>query len=129
MGTTGSDTRVEPAIYRQAYALDYDSNSLTILPVLAGGVRSSASDINEYNQVVGSSEKLVGTTIEDHAFVWNMADGIIVDLNDWAPDGWVLTSATAINDNGDIVGTGYLNGVPHGFLLTSGSITAPPSVN
>ena len=129
VGTTGSNTRAEPAIYRQAYALDYDSNSLTILPILAGGVRSSASDINEYNQVVGSSEKLVGTTTEDHAFLWNMADGIIVDLNDWALDGWVLTSATAINDNGDIVGTGYLNGVPHGFLLTNGSITVPPSVN
>ena len=129
VGTTGSNTRAEPAIYRRAYALDYNTNSLTILPVLAGGVRSSASDINEYNQVVGSSEKLVGTTIEDHAVLWNVTDGIIVDLNDWAPDGWVLTSATAINDNGDIVGTGYLNGEPHGFLLTYGSITVPPSAD
>lgn len=120
VGTTGSNTRAEPAIYRRAYALDYNSGILTILPVLDGGVRSSASDINYYNQVVGSSEKLVGTTTEDHAFLWNMANGITVDLNDWASAGWVLTSATAINDKGDIVGTGYLNGVPHGFLLTNG---------
>jgi probable HAF family extracellular repeat protein len=53
----------------------------------------------------------------------------MVDLNDWATDGWVLTSAAAINDNGDIVGTGYLNGVPHGFLLTNGSTAVPPPVN
>jgi probable HAF family extracellular repeat protein len=38
----------------------------------------------------------------------------------------VLTSATAINDYGEIVGTGTLNGVTHGFLLTNGTIPEPP---
>lgn len=127
VGTTGSNTRTEPEIYRRAYALDYSTNDLSLLPVLEGGMRSSANDINDLNQVVGSSEKLVGATTEDHAFLW--ADGTIVDLNDWATAGWVLTSATAINDRGDIVGTGYLNGVPHGFLLTNDPITVPSRVN
>jgi len=47
-------------------------------------------------------------------------------------EGWVLTSATAINDYGDIVGTGtkLVDGVAqaHGFLLTNGTISGPPPV-
>lgn len=128
VGTTGSDTSTSPTTYRQAYLLDYNSNSLTLLPLLDGGLRSDANDINEYNQVVGSSEVVVGTAVVRHAFLWNQADGITVDLNDWATDGWVLTEATAINDNGDIVGKGFLNGVEHGYLLTNGTVATPPPV-
>ena len=42
----------------------------------------------------------------------------VEDLNRLAnaPD-WVLTTARAINDRGQIVGTGSLRGDPHGFLL------------
>ena len=87
--------------------LDYNASTIpTILPLLDGGLRSSANDINEYNQVVGSSEILVNGSIEKHAFVWSQANGITVDLNSWAANGWVFTDATAINDNGDIVGKG-----------------------
>jgi probable HAF family extracellular repeat protein len=47
----------------------------------------------------------------------------LVDPN----SGWTLTAATAINDNGDIVGTGILDGQVHSFLLTSGQMqTQPP---
>jgi probable HAF family extracellular repeat protein len=123
VGTTGSSSSTVPVTYSRAFILDYGMNSISILPVLDGGLRSSASDINEYNQVVGSSETLTGANIVNHAFLWNQADGITVDLNDWATNGWTLTAATAINDNGDIVGYGNLNGVEHGFLLTN----APPS--
>ena len=106
-----------------AYTLDYDTGVLTILPVLEGGLRSSANDINEYNQVVGSSESAAG----NHAVLWD-ENGGVVDLNDMVSTvGWVLTSATAINDNGDITGTGTLNGVASGFLLTTnGTIPVPP---
>ena len=128
VGTTGSNTHTTPAIYRQAYLFDYNTTSLTILPLLDGGLRSSAKDINEYNQVVGSSEILVNGSIENHAFLWNQADGVTIDLNNWAGPGWVFTEATAINDNGDIVGKGFLNGVEHGFLLTNGTIATPPPV-
>jgi len=127
VGTTGSSSRTTPVIYSQAYVLDYNSNSLTILQPLEGGLRSNAYAINDYNQVVGStqvvgtSETLVGNNTVYHAFLWNQADDTLVDLNDWAAAGWILSSATAINDNGDIVGMGYMNGVPHGFLLTNGA--------
>lgn len=128
VGTTGSSSKTVPVTYSQAYIYDYNMSSLSILPVLEGGLRSNAYDINEYNQVVGSSETLVGTTRVNHAFLWKQADGVTIDLNNWQADGWILTSATAINDNGDIVGTGYLNGEAHGFLLTNGMISAPAPV-
>ncbi len=128
VGTTGSSS----STVSQAYILDYP-NDLTILPVLQGGLRSNAYDINENNHVVGSSETLVGSTTVNHAFLWNEIYGItdlndLIDLIDWVAEGWVLTSATAINDNGDIVGNGFLNGVAHGFLLTNGLISAPVPV-
>lgn len=57
-GTTANNTRVVPAIYSQAFVYDYnaDTDKLTILPVLGGGLRSHAYDINEYNEIVGYSE-------------------------------------------------------------------------
>ncbi len=128
VGTTGSNTSTVPTIYPQAYVLDYNTNSLATLPLLDGGVRSSAYDINEQNQVVGSSETLDGSSLVNHAVLWDRMSGITTDLNTWATEGWVLASATAINDDGDIVGTGYLNGVPHGFLLTNAVITEVPPV-
>jgi probable HAF family extracellular repeat protein len=126
VGATGSSSSTVPVTYSQAYILDYNISDVTMLPVLQGGLRSNAYDINENNQVVGSSETLIGSTTVNHAFVWNKADGVIIDLNDGAPDGWVLTSATAINDNGDIVGNGLLNGVAHGFILTNGATGVIP---
>lgn len=126
VGTTGSDSRTSPVTYAQAYLLDYSTGSLTTLPLLDGGLRSSASDINEYNQVVGSSETLDGSSRVNHAVLWDQPGSGATDLNTWASNGWVLVSATAINDNGDIVGTGLLEGAPHGFLLTNGAASAPP---
>jgi probable HAF family extracellular repeat protein len=116
VGTTGTST---------AYTLDYDTGVLTILPVLEGGLRSSANDINEHNQVVGYSESATG----NHAVIWDETG--VTDLHArMLAEGWVLTSATAINDNGDITGTGTLNGVAHGFILTNGMISAQsPATN
>ena len=37
--------------------------------------------------------------------------------------GWVLQSAAAINDNGEIVGVAYSNTVPQAFLYSGGVIT------
>jgi probable HAF family extracellular repeat protein len=134
IGTTGSNSSTSPAIYSQAYIYDYNEDSLYILPVLNGGLRSNAYDINEYNQVVGSSETLVDSIKVNHAFLWQQTDGTIIDLNDLAADGsvtapgWVFTSANALNDNGDIVGTGLLNGEQHGFVITTSQYAGQPPV-
>lgn len=115
VGVTGSSSRTSPVTYSRAFNYDYNTDNLIILPVLEEGLRSNAFDINENNQVVGSSESTAG----NHAVIWDET-GSIVDLNEMltAP-GWVFTSATAINDNGDITGIGTLNGVEHGFLLSN----------
>ena len=121
-GTTGSSSRTVPVTYSQAFLYGYDTDNLTILPLLEGGLRSSASDVNELNQVVGSSQSTAG----DRAVIWDES-GAITDLNSMvSASGWVFTSAAAINDYGDIAGSGTLNGVTHGFLLTTGTIPPPP---
>ena len=50
----------------------------------------------------------------------NGTSGQITDLNSLIPagSGWVLNRATGINDAGQIVGSGTINGVLHVFLLT-----------
>jgi len=125
-GTTANNTSVVPAIYSQAFVYDYNAatDNLTILPVLEGGLHSHAYDINENNEVVGYSESATG----NHAVLWDET-GAATDLHTlMSAEGWGLTSATAINDNGDIVGTGTLNGEVHGFVLSTGTISGHPPV-
>ena len=104
-----------------AFAYLYDGVDVVNLGTLDGGLSSGAYDINDLDEVVGYSQSSNG----NHAFVWEVSAGMR-DLNDLIsePD-WVLVSATAINYHGDIVGTGLLNGQPHGFLLTDG---LPPEI-
>ena len=71
--------------------------------------------INDGGQMVGSSPL--------DAILWT--DGNVIDLNRFLDDrlvnqGWNLTKATDINDNGWIVGTAVNNqtNVNHAFLLT-----------
>lgn len=133
VGTTGVDSLTNT--YPHAYLYDFNADSLTDLGTLMNadgeyGLRSSAADINDQGQVVGTSWLVsVNTSLYDpaqyHAFLWE--NGGMSDLNDLVPDGsgWILTAATAINEQGDIVGTGLLNGEVHGFLLTSGQLPTP----
>jgi probable HAF family extracellular repeat protein len=76
---------------------------------------SGASDVNIWDQVVGDSE--VGTPAEPHAFLYS--NGVMTDLNDLIPpdSGWVLSSATGLNDGGQIVGWGRIRREEHPFLL------------
>jgi len=116
VGTTGNSSTTGDT----AFAFLYDAGDVTNLGTL-GGLRSGAADINEFDQVVGWSDADGGR----RAFVWDAGNGMR-DLNALAAaDGWVLESAVAINDAGEIVGTGTLDGQPHGFLLALGA-TPPP---
>jgi hypothetical protein len=55
---------------------------------------------------------------EWHAFLFSGAG--MQDLNDRLPagSGWILQSADAINDAGQIAGTGLFHGERRAFLLT-----------
>ena len=120
MGTLGGSQSNASALNDNGVAVGYSHNASSIsrafvwdaengiqdLGALADGW-SWAYDVNNAGQVVGSAR-------EDNvsiAVLWDPAAGL-VDLNDWlAPDsGWVLREARGINQRGDIVGYGYVDG-------------------
>lgn len=79
------------------------------------GASSHAYGINAFDQIVGTATTARGAF---HAFLYR--DGAMIDLNSVLPTGstWTLTEARGINDAGQIVGTGTINGQEHAFLLT-----------
>jgi probable HAF family extracellular repeat protein len=82
-----------------------------------GRTFSEAKDINEGGQIVGFASNISGAA--QLAWLWD--DGQMLDLNGLIDpeSGWTLLSAEAINDRGDIVGYGMIDGVTHAFLLTA----------
>ena len=96
----------------RAFLWDSDG-SVAELETLYG--RSAAYAINDAGDIVGSSRYSSG--IDYHACMW--IDGEIIDLNPLLPQGsgWELVFAYDINNLGQIVGTGLINGEGHAFLL------------
>lgn len=84
------------------------------------GGDSYAYGINAVGKVVGRAETETGGR---RAFLWNK--GKMFDLNNLiAPDsGWFLSSANAINNRGQIVGTGGYHNQQRAFLLTPIRVT------
>jgi len=91
-----------------------------------GGYTATAFALDNAGNVVGSAE-IANRTL--HAVLWPFG-GAPRDLNEYIPvnSGWVLTEARGVNDSGQIVGNGLLNGQPRAFLLTPnlGADTNPP---
>ena len=102
-----------------------DVTGMTDLGTL-GGYTSTAFALDSTGNVVGTAQDATNAM---HAFVWTLSLGMR-DLNELVPvnSGWVLTEARGINDSGQIVGNGLLNGQPRAFLLTphTGPDSAPP---
>jgi probable HAF family extracellular repeat protein len=75
-----------------------------------GGSLSYAYGINDSRQVVGTSNTTDNGNGAPHAFLYS--DGQMQDLNDLIPadSGWHLREARAINNSGQIVGEGTING-------------------
>jgi probable HAF family extracellular repeat protein len=92
------------------HAFGWDRGVFTDLGFLPGGYSAKAVGINDAGQVVGQADT--------RAFL--LVDGVMTDLNSFLPpdSGWVLYGANAINQNGQIVGWGTLNGITRAFLLT-----------
>jgi probable HAF family extracellular repeat protein len=89
---------------------------------------STAHGINILGQVVGRSCAIsVERPNGVNAVIWDETNGMI-DLNTLIPvdSGWILETASAINDSGQIVGWGTLNGEEQcAFLLTPLSAPIP----
>jgi probable HAF family extracellular repeat protein len=79
---------------------------------------STAIAINNSGQIVGFSSPSFFSSEGERAFVFT--GGVMQDLNNLIPSnsGWTLSRATSINDAGQIVGTGFLNGQLRAFMLT-----------
>ena len=86
-----------------------------------GGTSSYAYGINNEDQAVGYSTLSDGAS---HAFLYS--GGVLFDLNNLIGDnlGWTLDAAYAVNDAGQIVGTGKLNGIEHAFLLDAAPVVS-----
>lgn len=106
--------------------------TISDLGTLPSDLVSSATKVNLFGLVIGSSGNTVASSTEPgnsipegplevigRPFIRSPQFGM-VDLNTLVPpnSGWVLNTATDINVWGQIVGSGTLNGQPHGFLLT-----------
>ena len=94
----------------------WDRGAVTFLGSF-GGQDTHAFDINDSGEVVGSSD-LPNSVGDSHAYLWE--NGVMTDLNDRVSpnSGWILDSATAINETGVILGVGRNpQGKVHAFLL------------
>jgi probable HAF family extracellular repeat protein len=122
---------------QQQHAFLYSAVGIIDLGTL-GGSASQAYGINDSGQIVGNSWLSPNTCCD--AFLYS--NGSMIDLNSLLPAGsdfsapgsyeGALAFATAINNSGQIVGTGFVNGQPHAFLLdlsdnNSGGVTPEPS--
>ena len=96
------------------HAFLYSNGVLTDLGTL-GGASSDARGLNERGDVVGTAQNAAG---QPRGFLWR--NGEMTDLNTLVPSGtgWVLESAAAISEGGQIVGYGTLNGKRRAFVLT-----------
>lgn len=91
-----------------------------------GGNNSGAEAVNGAGDVVGWAQIADST---QRAFLFTDAGGMI-DLNDTIDPslGWVLTLAGGINDAGQVIGQGTLNGQRRAFRLTPSLADDTPPV-
>ena len=120
-----------------AHAVLFKNGAITDLGVLSSDKSSMALSINNSGSIVGFSSALVPqlglqlvaliypASSSYHAFIYT--NGSMFDLNRLLLNGsgWQLSFATAINDAGQIAGTGIFGGQQHAFLLTPAS---PPQI-
>jgi len=106
-----------PGVYRHAFL--YSNGVMTDLGAPLPALESYAFGINASGQIAGALQ-MDGST--QHAALYSGSSW--TDLNSLLPpaSGWVLESAEAINDSGQIVGYGTIGGQRHAFLLTQAPI-------
>lgn len=121
---TNEPPSVPPGPEGQAFLYEKDADgagSVTPLLPLNGDLYSRARDIDESGRAVGWSRGTSGNEAEQFsAVLWE--NGHPRDLNELIPDtsDWKLTDVYALNERGQIVGTGFKGGQLQlrAFLLT-----------
>ena len=99
------------------HAYLYSGGQWQNLGTLPGGCGSQAYGINDAGQVVGTSQTTEEPCGNPHAFLYS--DGQMQDLNNLIPadSGWTLDQAMKINNSGQIVGEGHINGQAQNSLF------------
>ncbi len=102
----------------QQHAVMWQNGKLTDLGTLPNGNHAIALGVNTQGDIVGGSTA-DGNGAYDLGFV-RPRNGVMQNLNGLIAtnSGWVLYAASAINDQGQIVGTGRINNALHIYLLT-----------
>jgi probable HAF family extracellular repeat protein len=88
-----------------------------ILSTAGEFMNGGAQAISDRGQIVGAA---FNSDFSDlHAFLWPSSTSEGIDLNTVIPSdsGWELLWATDVNNRGEIVGSGILNGVWHAYVL------------
>ncbi len=102
----------------RSHAVVWNNGKITDIGGLTGSDDSVALGINNLGEIVGfaGGPEIFGA--DARAFLWE--NGVAQNLNNLIPagSGWLLISAGAINDHGQIAGFGYLNGKEQVYLLT-----------
>jgi probable HAF family extracellular repeat protein len=96
----------------------WSAGQLITLPLPMGYHAGGASSINSTSQIVGTATSGTGVS---HASAITWSGTAVVSLDQLLPQnsGWsYLTVANGINDAGQIVGAGVINGQTHAFLMT-----------
>ena len=102
-----------------AYRYNLWTGQVVDLGTFPGGGISYAYDINFSGVIVGAAYLDATGAGDFRAALWLPGKSGALNLNDLIPTGtgWTLRQATAINDNGQIVGWGYVNGETRAFRL------------
>jgi probable HAF family extracellular repeat protein len=101
------------------HAFLYSNGTMQDLGTLPGTSDSFGRGINQSADVAGFSQIFQDFQFHSHAFLYS-SQGNMQALDNLIPpnSGWVLEIANAINDHGQITGSGTHNGATRAFLLT-----------
>jgi len=93
------------------------SSPAVILSTTEEFINGTGEGISDRGQIVG--EAYNGDFSDLHAFMWPSSTSQGIDLNTLIPPdlGWELVVARGINNRGEIVGAGFLNGTLHAYAL------------
>ena len=116
----GSDFKSDGTLSGQTHAALWKNGQAFDLGTL-GGKNSTAYGVNSAGVVVGEADRNLVNQLQSTAFVYE--NGAMYDL--FAGTGWSGGSASAINDAGQIVGTGLYNGAIRAFLATPVAAQTP----
>jgi len=121
LGTLGGDNSFGQAINNAGQIAGYSETNTKFIAdhpflysngvmIALGPTSGEGLGINNLGQVVGVSS--------NKAFLYT--NGTMIDLNALLPaeSRWLLEDASDINDNGQIVGSGFIDGQQHAFLLS-----------